>query len=65
MPASNPEASTRVAILRPKDRRAPTAHDVATIRAGVGSVDSQVLNGMDIVDRVLEGDVIETVEIVP
>jgi len=29
------------------------------------TVFAQVLNGMDIVDRILEGDVIETVEIVP
>lgn len=29
------------------------------------TVFAQVLNGMDIVDRILEGDVIDTVEIVP
>jgi cyclophilin family peptidyl-prolyl cis-trans isomerase len=29
------------------------------------TVFGQILNGMDVIDRILEGDVIETVEILP
>ena len=42
-----------------------TALSVAISPLGTMPVFAQVLNGIEIVDRIIEGDVIESVEILP